>query len=252
MYGPRPASASSGPNTVPAGRGHRPPGGSANEIGTIIDNIGLPASNYNFAFGNGTFVAYNDGEMLVTLNPGHGSTFAYEKRLRAVLHQRFPDSVFYFEAADMITQILDFGVPAQIDVQVSGRHAAKDLQVAQAIASKLRLVRRGAVDVHLQQITDAPEFFVQVDRQRAAELGLTEQQIANDINVSLSGSFQVSPNFWSDPQTGIPYQIWIQTPEDRNDSMTAITNTPLLVSAGTAWTRCAAASVQRRDVEARR
>jgi multidrug efflux pump subunit AcrB len=202
------------------------------EISTIIDNIGLPASNYNFAFGNGTFVAYNDGEVLVSLNPKHGSTFAYEKRLRALLHQRFPESVFYFEAADMITQILDFGVPAQVDVQVSGRHSGKDLQVAQTIASKLRLVR-GAVDVHLQQITNAPEFFVQVDRQRAAELGLTEQQVATDMNVSLSGSFQVSPNFWSDPQTGIPYQVWVQTPEYRNDSMTSITNTPLLVSAGT-------------------
>jgi multidrug efflux pump subunit AcrB len=203
-----------------------------NEIGTIIDNIGLPASNYNFAFGNGTFVAYNDGEVLVTLNPGHASTFEYQKRLRTVLHQRFPDAIFYFEAADIITQILDFGVPAQIDVQISGRHADKDLQVAQTIAAKLKRVR-GAVDVHVQQITNAPEFFVQVDRQRAAELGLTEQQVATDLNVSLSGSFQVSPNFWTDPQTGIPYQVWVQTPEYRNDSMTAINNTPLLISAST-------------------
>jgi len=202
-----------------------------NEMGNIIDNIGLPASNYNFAFGNGTFVAYNDGQILVTLKPGHASTFAYQKRLRTVLRQQFPDAIFYFEAADIITQILDFGVPSQIDVQVSGRHGDKDLQVAQAVAAKLRRVR-GAVDVHLQQITNAPEFFVQVDRQRAAELGLTEQQVATDLNVSLSGSFQVSPNFWSDPQTGIPYQIWVQTPEYRNDSITSLTNTPLLISAG--------------------
>ncbi len=201
-----------------------------NQMGSIIDNIGLPASNYNFAFGNGTFVAYYDGQVLVTLAPGHGSTFGFQKRLRAVLQQRFPDAVFYFEPADMITQILDFGVPSQIDVQVSGRHAAKDLQVAQAIASKLRLVR-GAVDVHIQQITNAPEFFVKVDRQRAAELGLTEQQVAADLNVSLSGSFQVSPNFWADPQTGIPYQVWVQTPEYRNDTITALNNTPMLVSA---------------------
>jgi multidrug efflux pump subunit AcrB len=203
-----------------------------NEMGTIIDNIGLPASNYNFAFGNGTFVAYNDGQILVTLKPGHSSTFDYQKKLRSVLHQRFPDAIFYFEAADMITQILDFGVPSQIDVQISGRHAAKDLEVAQSIAAKLKTVR-GAVDVHIQQITNAPAFFVKVDRQRAAELGLTEQQVATDLNVSLSGSFQVSPNFWSDPVTGIPYQVWVQTPEYRNDSLTALTNTPLLVSAAT-------------------
>ena len=203
------------------------------EIGTIIDNIGLPSSNYNFAFGNGTFVAYNDGQVLITLKPGHGPTQGYQKQLRSILQRRFPDAIFYFEAADMITQILDFGVPSQIDVQVNGRHADKDLQVAQAIVSKLRKVR-GAVDVHLQQITNAPEFFVQVDRQRAAEFGLTEQQVAADLNVSLSGSFQVSPNFWADPQTGIPYQVWVQTPEYRNDSITSITNTPLLVSAATA------------------
>jgi len=202
-----------------------------NEIGTIIDNIGLPASNYNFAFGNGTFVAYNDGQVLVTLNANHGSTLTYQKKLRVLLQQRFSNAVFYFEPADMITQILDFGVPSQIDVQVSGRHAAKDLQVAEVIAAKLRLVR-GAVDVHIQQITNAPEFFVKVDRQRAAELGLTEQQIASDMNVSLSGSFQVSPNFWTDPATGIPYQVWIQTPEYRNDSLAALQNTPLLISAG--------------------
>ncbi|MBV9655059.1 MAG: efflux RND transporter permease subunit [Acetobacteraceae bacterium] len=203
------------------------------DLGTIIDNIGLPASNYNFAFGNGTFVAYYDGQVLVTLNPGHGSTALYQKQLRQRLRERFPSAVFYFEPADMITQILDFGVPSQIDVQVSGRHAAKDLQVAEAIADKMRLVR-GLVDVHIQQIIDAPEFFVKVDRQRAAELGLTEQQIANSMNVSLSGSFQVSPNFWSDPQTGIPYQVWVQTPEYRNDTMTALTNTPLLVTASSA------------------
>jgi len=199
------------------------------EIGTILDNIGLPASNYNFAFGNGTFVAYNDGQVLVTLNPGHGSTFGYQKRLRAALQTRFPSAIFYFEPADIITQILDFGVPAQIDVQISGRHAAKDLAVAQQIVSRLRLVR-GAVDVHLQQITNAPEFFVKVDRQRAAELGLNEQQIASDLDISLSGSFQTSPSFWSDPSTGIPYQVWVQTPEYRNDTLSAINNTPLLIA----------------------
>ena len=138
-----------------------------NEIGTIIDNIGLPASNYNFAFGNGTFVAYNDGEILVTLAPGHGSTLVTRSGCGRSCTSAFRTLIFYFEAADMITQILDFGVPSQIDVQVSGRHAAKDLQVAQTIASKLRLTR-GAVDVHVQQITNAPEFFVKVDRQRAA------------------------------------------------------------------------------------
>ena len=200
------------------------------EIETILDNIGLPASNYNFAFGDTTFVAYNDGQILVALKPSHGSAVAYQRTLRQRLHEKFPSAIFYFQPADIITQILDFGVPAQIDVQVSGRHPDKDLQVAQEIERKLRLVP-GAVDVHIQQITNAPEFFVNVDRQRAAEFGLTEQQIAQTMNVSLSGSFQVSPNFWADPVSGIPYQIWVQTPEYRNNDLTAISNTPLLASA---------------------
>ena len=205
----------------------------AREIDTILDNIGLPAANYNFAFNDGTFVAYNDGQVLVALKAGHGSTLDYMRRLRTALRDRFPAAIFYFQPADIITQILDFGVPSQIDVQVSGRHREKDLAVAQDIERKLRLVR-GAVDVHLQQITNAPEFYVQVDRERAAEMGLTTQQIATDLNVSLSGSAQVTPNFWSDPQTGISYQIAVQTPEYRNNSLTALNNTPLLAATPTA------------------
>ncbi len=213
------------------------------QLGGIIDNIGLPASNYNFAFGDGTFVAYNDGQILVTLAAGHGSTFGYERTLRRVLAQRFPSAIFYFQPADMITQILDFGVPAQIDVQVSGRNSAKDLAVARDIVHKLGAVR-GAVDVHLQQITNAPEFFVKVDRERAAELGLTEQQVASDLNVSLSGSFQVTPNFWADPKNGIPYQVWVQTPEYRNNTLSALQNTPLLVSSASAANSAAAGALE--------
>jgi multidrug efflux pump subunit AcrB len=200
------------------------------ELGSIIDNIGLPSSNYNLAFNDGTFVAYYDGQILVTLSPSHAPTASYMKKLRSVLHQRFPATIFYFQPGDMITQILDFGVPSQIDVQVNGRHQAQDLQTAQFIEQKLRGVQ-GAVDVHIQQITNAPEYFVNIDRQRAAELGLSEQQVASNLNVSLSGSFQVTPIFWADPATGIPYQVWIQTPEYRNDSLTALNNTPLLVPA---------------------
>jgi multidrug efflux pump subunit AcrB len=197
------------------------------EIGTILDNIGLPASNYNLSFGDGTFVAYDDGQILITLQPGHQPTADYMRRLRVLLPQRFPDTIFYFQPADMITQILDFGVPAQIDVQVSGRHGQQDLVAAKEIQRQLRGVR-GAVDVHIHQITNAPEYFVNIDRARATELGLSEQQVADDLNVSLAGSFQVNPNFWSDPSNGIPYPIWVQTPEYRNNSLSALVNTPLL------------------------
>ncbi len=200
------------------------PGG----VQTIVDNIGLPSITYNLAFNDGTFVGYNDGQILATLKPGLSSA-VLTKKLRVVLHQRYPDSVFYFQPADMITQILDFGVPSQVDVQVHGRHQADDLKMALRIENRLRNLR-GLVDVHLQQITDSPEFFTEVDRQRAAELGLTEEDIANQVNISLSGSFQVAPNFWTDPKTGIPWQLTVQTPEYRVDDFSAVANTPIYTS----------------------
>ncbi|MGV7032907.1 efflux RND transporter permease subunit [Methylobacterium symbioticum] len=202
-----------------------------NEIEQILDNIGLPSNNYNFAFSDGSFVAYNDGQMLISLKDNHGSTALYTKRLRETLRERFPDLIVYTQPSDIITQILNFGTLAQIDIQVSGRNTEKDLAAAQRIVQRLKEVR-GAVDVHLHQIVGTPQYFVDVDRRLASELGLTQQQVAQAMNVSLAGSFQVTPNFWSDPKTGIPYQLWVQTPEYRNDSLTALRNTPLLVQGG--------------------
>ncbi|MCJ2050183.1 efflux RND transporter permease subunit [Methylobacterium sp. J-070] len=200
------------------------------EIDQILQNIGLPSNNYNFAFSDGSFVSYNDGQMLISLKEGHGSVAGYMKRLRAVLMKRFPDMTVYFQPADMITQILNFGVITPIDVQVSGRHKEKDLEVAQRIVQRLKHTK-GLVDVHLQQIVNEPQFYVDVDRRLASELGLTEQQVAQNMNISLSGSYQVTPNFWPDPKTGIPYQLWVQTPEYRNSSLTDLRNTPMFVRA---------------------
>ena len=200
------------------------------DLDLILDNIGLPSINYNFAFGDGSFVAYNDGQMLVSLKEGHASTAGYMKTLREVLPEKFPDTTFYFQPSDIITQTLDFGTITAIDVQVNGRNQEKDLAAARAIEAKLKHVK-GAVDVHIQQVLDTPEFMADVDRRMAAEMGLTEQQIANAMNISLSGSYQVTPNFWADPKSGIPYQLWVQTPEYRNDSLTALKNTPLFVQA---------------------
>ncbi|RYC31672.1 efflux RND transporter permease subunit [Lichenibacterium minor] len=200
------------------------------DLDLILDNIGLPSSNYNFAFGDGSFVAYNDGQMLISLKEGHGPTAAYMAKLRDVLPQKFPDTIFYFQPSDIITQTLDFGTITAIDVQVNGRNQAQDLAAAKAIEARLKAVK-GAVDVHIQQVLDTPEFVADVDRRMASEMGLTEQQIANAMNISLSGSYQVTPNFWADPKSGIPYQLWVQTPEYRNDSLTALKNTPLLVQA---------------------
>ncbi|MET0257346.1 MAG: efflux RND transporter permease subunit, partial [Methylobacterium sp.] len=204
-----------------------PPG----EVELILDNIGIPSNNYNFAFSDGSFVSYNDGQMLINLKEGHGAVAEYMKRLRETLRERFPDLVVYFQPSDIITQILNFGVIAQIDVQVSGRNIEKDLEVAQRIVARLKETK-GLTDVHLHQIVNEPQFYVDIDRRQASELGLSEQQVAQSLNVSLSGSFQVTPNFWTDPKTGIPYQLWVQTPEYRNASLTDLQNTPLLVQGG--------------------
>ncbi|GJE69870.1 efflux RND transporter permease subunit [Methylorubrum podarium] len=203
------------------------------EIDQILDNIGIPSNNYNFAFSDGSFVSYNDGQMLIDLKDEHGPVAEYQRRLRETLRERFPDMIVYFQPSDIITQILNFGVIAQIDVQVSGRNTVKDLEVARRIEARLKETP-GLVDVHLHQIVDTPQFFVDVDRRLAAELGLTQQQVAQSLNVSLSGSFQVNPNFWTDPKTGIPYQLWVQTPEYRNASLTALQNTPLFARASAA------------------
>jgi multidrug efflux pump subunit AcrB len=199
------------------------------DLELILDNIGLPASNYNFAFGDGSFVANNDGQILIALKEGHASTDSYRRELRRVLRDEFPSTLFYFQPSDIITQILDFGTVTPIDVQITGRNPAKDLEVAKHVEQRLRATL-GAVDVHIQQVTDAPEFFADVDRQMASEIGITEQQIANSLNISLAGSFQVTPNFWADPNTGIPYQLWVQTPEYRNNSLTDVGNTPIFTT----------------------
>lgn len=195
------------------------------KVATIVDNIGLPSVNYNLAFNDGTFVAYYDGQIQATFAPGVSAS-RVTRQLRTTLRQRYPDATFYFQPADMITQILDFGVLAQIDVQVHGRHPEADLVEVRRLEKRLKAMP-GLVDVHIQQIPDAPQFLVDIDRQRALELGLTERDVANQMNISLSGSFQVSPNFWADPKTGIPWQLTVQTPEYRTSSLNMVENTPI-------------------------
>ncbi len=198
------------------------------DMGDIVDNIGLPSITYNLAFNDGTFVAYNDGQILATFRSG-SPTLSYVRKLRVVLRHRFPDTLFYFQPADIITQILDFGTPSQVDVQVTGKHPAQDIKVLHELQSRIAHIP-GAVDTHIQQILDAPDYAVDVDRQRASELGLSIQQIADQVNIAMSGSFQVSPSFWTDPKTGVPWQLWVQTPEYRLDTLQKVENTPLSVS----------------------
>ncbi len=195
----------------------------------IVDNIGLPARSYNLAFADGTTIGVNDGEIYVALKEGHAPTQDYVAKLRVALRKDFPQAVFYFQAADMVTQILNFGLPAQIDVRTVGYDRGNNLRVALELQRRLAAIP-GVVDAHLQQEVDAPAFLARIDRARAAQLGLNAGVVANNLNVSLSSSVQVSPNFWTDPKSGIPYFLAVQTPEPKVASLNDLGNTPVLAA----------------------
>jgi multidrug efflux pump subunit AcrB len=192
----------------------------------IVDDIGVPQRVYNLAFTDGSTINVNDGVILISLKDGHAPTADYVRRLREALPAAFPSVTFYFQAADMITQILNFGLPAQIDVRVIGRDRANDLRVVGELRRRIAAIP-GIADAHLQQELDAPAFMAKIDRSRALQLGLNAEAIANDVNISLSSSEQVTPNFWTDPAAGIPYYIVVQTPEHLVSSLGELGNTPV-------------------------
>ena len=198
----------------------------ANERELIIDNIGLPARLYNLAFSDGSTIGVNDGDIQVALKEGHAPTGEYVRKLREVLPAAFPENIFYFQPADMATQILNFGLPAQIDVRTVGYDRVKNLRIAEELRRRIADIP-GIVDAHLQQEVYAPEFLVAIDRTRAIQFGLNASNIATQVNVSLSSSEQVTPNFWTDPTNGIPYFITAQTPEYRVSSLNELGNTPV-------------------------
>src|ERR1700752_144615 len=192
----------------------------------IVDDIGVPQRVYNLAFTDGSTINVNDGTILISLKEGHAPTVAYVRKLREVLPAAFPSTTFYFQAADMITQILNFGLPSPIDVRVVGRDRVTNRRVAEELRRRLAAVP-GIVDAHLQPELDAPALMADVDRSRALQLGLNAQAVATDLNTSLSSSEQVTPNFWTDPAAGIPYYITVQTPEHLVSSLNALGNTPV-------------------------
>jgi multidrug efflux pump subunit AcrB len=206
-----------------------------NERERIVDNIGLPARAYNLAFTDGSTIGVNDGVILVQLKEGHGPTPGYVRKLRQVLPAAFPEVVFYFQAADMVTQILNFGLPAQIDVRTVGYDRATNLRIAKELRQRIAAIP-GIADAHLQQEVDGPSFYATIDRTRAAQLGLNATQIANNINITLSSSEQVAPNFWTDPASGIPYYLAVQTPEHKVSSLSDLANTPVSTTVGAAGT----------------
>ena len=203
------------------------------ERGLIVDNIGLPARAYNLAFADGSAIGVNDGVILVALKDGHAPTADYVRKLRVALPAAFPEVTFYFQAADIVTQILNFGLPAQINVRTVGYDRATNLRVAQELRRRIAAIP-GIVDAHLQQEVAAPALYAAIDRTRAAQLGLTASSIAGNLNVSLSSSEQVTPTFWTDPASGIPYYLAVQTPEPELSSLGELNNTPVSTALSTA------------------
>jgi multidrug efflux pump subunit AcrB len=197
------------------------------ERAMILDNMGLTPSFTTRAYVDNGTVSDGDGEILVSLKPEHHPTAGYVARLREELPRRFPDCTFYFQPADITSQILDFGLPAPIDVQVVGVRREENLAVAKKLRQEMAKVR-GIADVHLHQITDYPTLRVDVDRVLASELGLTQQSATGSVLVSLSGTTQVTPNYWVNPQNRINYVLAVQTPPDRVATTDALMSTPII------------------------
>ncbi len=197
------------------------------DISMIIDNIGIASEPYNFAFGDSSTLGSYDGEILVALNKNaKQSTPSYMKLLREKLYPKFPDFIFYFQPADMISQILYFGLPAPIDVRVIGYDSSNNFEIAKELRSRITHIP-GAVDVHIHQVIDAPELFLKADRTELARIGLMQQDIANDTLISYSSSTAVTPNFWLDRKNGIPYFIGVQTPKYRINTIEEFMRMPI-------------------------
>ena len=197
-----------------------------NQINTVLDNIGLPYSGINLSYSNAGTIGTSDAEILVSLHPGHRPTQQYVHRLREVLPRAFPGVEFFFQPADIVSQILNFGQPSPIDIQLAGHNFVENYRIAQQIANRLRSVP-GAVDVHVQQLMSDPTLYLNVDRARAQQVGLTERDVAQNLLVSLSSSFQTSPTFWVNPKNGVSYSLAVMSPQYRIDSLQALMNTPI-------------------------
>jgi multidrug efflux pump subunit AcrB len=194
----------------------------------LIHNIGVTSSPINLSMGDPSMISAAGGEVLISLKPGHAPTNGYVRTLRSELRRAYPDSTFFFLAPDISTQVLNFGISAPIDVQVTGPPAnqAKNLALALKIQDELSRVP-GAVDVHLHQVINAPQYSVDVDRVAANRVGLTERDVANDLLISLSSSGQTAPNYWLDPTKGIQYLVAVQTPQYRMNDIDALESTPV-------------------------
>lgn len=201
------------------------------EIEDIVDNIGLPTSGINLAYGDNITISNFDGEVLISLKEGHKkSTFQYAKEIRSRLKAKFPEIQLFFQPADIVSQILNAGLPAPIDIQITGRDKALNFKIAQEVKEAVGKVK-GAVDVTLHQIVDAPQLNFNIDRVRANQMGFTQKDIAANVLISLSSSFQTAPSFWVNPANGVNYNVAIMTPPTKMRKIDDILSMPLTSSA---------------------
>ncbi len=202
------------------------------ELGTIIDNIGLPNSGLNLSYSNSAPVGTGDADILVSLAGKHRPTSEFTRALREKLAQNFPGTEFYYLPTDMVSQILNFGMPAQIDVQVMGAHMEENRELAEQLMQQISHVP-GTTDLRIQQPFNLPKWTVNVDRTRAQEVGYSQRDIAQDLLTSLSGSFQTSPTFYLNPQNHVSYNIAVQTPQYDVTSLQELQNFPISTNGST-------------------
>jgi multidrug efflux pump subunit AcrB len=210
-----------------------PPG----EIELILDNIGLPSSGISLVFSDASTIGAGDGDILIALRENHhGDTREYMRKLREVLNQKFPQETFFFAAANMTNQILNFGLPAPIDVQIVGRDTTHNYAVAQKMLKRIENIP-GVVDARIHQQIAYPTLNVVVDRDKAQQFGFTQRDVASSMLISLSGSYQTAPNQWLNLQNGVSYSVTVQTPQYKIDSIDAMQRTPVTAAAGAGQTR---------------
>jgi multidrug efflux pump subunit AcrB len=200
------------------------------ELSGILDNIGLPYSGINLSYTTSGVIGTSDAEILISLKPGHHPSAGYVRELRQSLPGEFPGSDFFFQPADIVSQILNFGLPSPIDIQLVGPDLLANFDVAREMLPRIKEIG-GAVDVHIQQALDLPKLRINVDRTRAETVGFTQQDVANNALVALTTSFQTAPNFWISPQ-GIPYSVSTQTPQYRVDSLSDVQTIPVIGKTG--------------------
>jgi multidrug efflux pump subunit AcrB len=221
-------------------RGVIPP----NEVANILDNIGLPYSGINTSYSNSGVIGPADADIQVSLAEKHRPTAEYIARLRATLQDRFPGVTFYFLPSDMVSQILNFGLPAPIDVQIVGANLQNDREFADRLLQQMKYIP-GATDLRIQQPFNQPKFFVNIDRTKSQQVGYSARDIAGNVLVSLSGSFQTSPTFWLNPRNGVSYSIVAESPQYEMDSLQDLRNIPISGNGTTPQILASLASIKR-------